>query len=139
VVRDAGDPAQSVVGTLTRRVHLTDDRMLGASDLRRVRQARHGRPDTVSAMVAAYRLQRAGWIRKPQFGCVREQFDHVIETTVIDGRCVEMHQVGKREPVGSGQAHGSGGRPLLSRISIRHSRRVCPVCCMHSRTGFSSA
>jgi hypothetical protein len=94
VVRDAGDPAQRVVGTLTGRVHLADDRVLGAGDLGWVRQARHRRPDTVAAMMAAYGLQRARWLRKSQFGCVREQFDHVIETPVIDGRCVEMNQIG---------------------------------------------
>jgi hypothetical protein len=56
VVRDAGDPAQRVIGALARGVHLTDDRMFGAGHRG---QRGHRGAYTVAAVMGTHRLQRA--------------------------------------------------------------------------------
>lgn len=136
VVCDAGDAAQRVVGVRTGRVDLAHDRVLGA---RNARQRRHGRVDTVTALVATDGVKRSRWVRQPQFGCLGEQFDDIAEAAVVDGRGVEMNKVGQRQPVRDGKRHAAQLPPsLLARMASRHSRRVLPVSCMHTRTGFSS-
>jgi hypothetical protein len=85
VMRNAGDPSQRIVDAAACGIHLADDRVLCAGD---GGQRRHRGADTVAAMVGPHRLQRPGWIRQSQFRCVGEQFDHIIESPVIDGRCI---------------------------------------------------
>jgi hypothetical protein len=81
VVRDTGDPAQGVVGAVAWRVDLADNRMFGACHRD---QCCHRGADTLAAMVGTHRLQRVRRVRYTQFGCVREQFDHIVEAAVID-------------------------------------------------------
>jgi hypothetical protein len=96
MMRDTSDPAQRVVGALARGVHLADDRMFCAGHRG---QRRHRGADTVAAVMDTYRLQRARRIWQPQFGYGREQFEHVVEAPIVDGRRIEMNQVGDRQPV----------------------------------------
>jgi hypothetical protein len=37
-----------------------------------------------------------------QFGCLGEQFDHVVEATVVDGSRIQMHQIGQCQAVRDG-------------------------------------
>jgi hypothetical protein len=69
MVRDAGDPAQCIVGVVTRCVHLADDGMFGA--LHR-RQRRHGGAHTVAPILATDGLECARRIGESQFGCLAE-------------------------------------------------------------------
>jgi len=132
VVGDGRDAAERIVGLGHVRVHLADDRVLGALH----HQGGHGGADAGAALQHAYRLERSRWIGQAQFGCLGEQFHDVVETAVIDRGGVEVNQVRQRQTIGGGQGHGN---PLLRRMSSRHCLRVCPVCCMHTRTGDSSA
>jgi hypothetical protein len=132
VVRDGRDPSQCVVGLGHVGVHLADDRVFGALD----HQRRHGGADAVAAAQRPHRLKRARWIRQAQLGCLGEQFDHVVESAVVDGGRVQVNQIGQCQTVRGRQGHGN---PLLRRMSSRHCLRVWPVCCMHTRTGDSSS
>jgi hypothetical protein len=120
VVRDAGDATQRVVGVVALRIHLADDRVFGAVHRR---QRGHRRAYAVAPVLPAYRLERPRWVGQPQFGCLGEQFEHVVEASVVDRRCVQVDEVGERQPVGRGEDH-SGGRPLLSRMALRHWSHV---------------
>jgi hypothetical protein len=132
VVRDGRDPSQCVIGLGHVGVHLADDRVFGALD----HQGRHGGADAVAAAQRPHRLKRSWRIGQAQFGCLGEQFDHVVESAVVNGGRVEVNQIGQCQTVGGRQGHGN---PLLRRMSSRHCLRVWPVCCMHTRTGDSSA
>ncbi|BBY15817.1 hypothetical protein MLIT_14090 [Mycolicibacterium litorale] len=102
VVRDAGDPAQGVSGIGGVGVHLTDDGVLGALH---AGQRRHRVADTVVAVQVPLGFQDPRGIGQPQLGGLGEQPHHVLETAVVDGGGVEVHQVGHRKTVGGGQAH----------------------------------
>ena len=60
MVRDAGDAAQRVVGVRPGRVHLADDRVLGAGNSC---QRGHRRADAVAAPAVADRFEGPGWVR----------------------------------------------------------------------------
>ncbi|GAT13427.1 putative transcriptional regulator, Crp/Fnr family [Mycolicibacterium thermoresistibile] len=60
VMCDAGDPSQRMIRIGAGRVHLTDDRMLGAGH---PRQPRQRRADPVVPVPPPHRLQRARRIR----------------------------------------------------------------------------
>jgi hypothetical protein len=102
VVGDAGYPAQRVVRLVAWGVDLADDRVLGAGHRG---ERGHGGPHTVAAVVAAHRLQRARRVGQAQFGCLSEQFGDVVESAVVNGRGVQVHQVGHGQPVGGGELH----------------------------------
>jgi hypothetical protein len=136
VMGHAGDPAQRVAGVVAGGVHLADDRVLGPGDrLERRQRFTHTRATAMDT----HRLERPRRVGKPQFCSLGEQFGHIGETAVVDCRGVQMHQVGEREPVGHREGHGSGGRPLLIRMSRRHCHLVWPVCSMQTWMGVSSS
>jgi hypothetical protein len=58
MVGHGSDPAKRVTRLRSRRVHLADDRVLGAID----HQCRHRGTDAVTAVQHPNRLQRARWI-----------------------------------------------------------------------------
>ena len=137
VVGDAGDAAQRVVGLGAGGVHLTDDRVFGPFD---GRQGVHRGTHTGSAELHAYRSQFTRRVGKAQFGCLGEQFDDVVESSVVNGGRVEVNQVGQRQPVRYRDRGLAGhARPLLRRMSNMQRKRVCPVCCIQTRTGDSSS
>jgi hypothetical protein len=37
-----------------------------------------------------------------QFGCLGEQFHHIVESAVVDRGRVQMHQIGQCQPVRDG-------------------------------------
>ncbi len=117
----AGDSAQRIAGIVAGGVDLADDRMLGP---RHGGKCRQRRANTVATVVAAYRIQRPRRVGHPQFRCLGEEFDHVGEPAVIDPGSVEMDEITDRKPVRRVQTHGTGARPLLLRMSPRHSLRV---------------
>ena len=136
VVCDTGDASQRVTAVVAGRINLTDDRVLGAGDPRE--RCQRG-PHAGSAVMRAHRVQGSRRIGGPQFCCRGEQFSYIVEPSVVDGGGVKMDQVGDCEPVGDVQRHGSGGPPLLLRMSSRHSLRVWPVCAMQVSTGNASS
>src|SRR5689334_3137300 len=136
MVCDAGDSTQCVVGVGAGRIDLADDCVLGACD---AGQRRHRRVDPAAALMVLHGVERSRWVGQPQFGCLGEQFGDIAEAAVIDGRGIEVHQVGQGQPVRDGKCHAVQLPPaLLARMASRHSRRVLPVSCMHTRTGVSS-
>jgi hypothetical protein len=102
MVRDTGDAAQRVVGFGLCGVHLADELVLGPLN---VRQRSHRGAHPCPAAVDTHRSELSRRIRQPQFRCVGEQFDDVFETSVVDGRPVQMDQVGERQPVGDRDPH----------------------------------
>jgi hypothetical protein len=66
---DAGDSAQRVVRVRPRGIHLADDRVLGADN---TRKCGHRGADAVAPPAVADRIEGAGWVRQPQFGCLGE-------------------------------------------------------------------
>jgi hypothetical protein len=103
VVRDAGDPSESVIVMRPFGVHLADDRVLGAMHAGDGRQCR---AHPVMPLMAPHRLQRPRRVGQPQLRGVGEQGDHVIEPAVVDGRGVQVDEVGDGEPVGHVERHG---------------------------------
>lgn len=81
VMGDGRDPAERIARYRTLGVHLANDRVLGPSDDERL----HRGADAVSAMQHPNRVQDARRIGQMQFGCLREQFDDVVEAAIIDG------------------------------------------------------
>ena len=134
---DAGDPAERVVGAVARGIDFPDDRMLCPGRPAPAPPSRYGHrrghdaalPGPASAADPG-RRSSAVWVNNSTTSA------NLRSSTADAYRCTRSAE---RKPVGHGKAHGSGGKPLLSRMSSRHSRRVCPVCCMHTRTGDSSA
>jgi hypothetical protein len=81
MVGDAGDAAQGVVRVVPGGIHLADDGVFGPVD---GGERGHRGADTVTSVVVSHRLERPGWVGQPQFRCVGEQFDHIVESTVVD-------------------------------------------------------
>jgi hypothetical protein len=113
-----GDAAQRIVGVGTGCIDLANDRMFGAG---KTGQCRHRRPNTVTAPVTAHRVKGTRRIRKPQFGCLGEQFDDVVEAPVVDGGGVDVDEISQRQTVRHGEDHRAQ-RParLLARMASRH-------------------
>jgi hypothetical protein len=103
VVRDAGDSAEGVIMMRPFGIHLADDRVLGAFQ---PGDGRQGRPYPVVPVMVPHRLEHPRRIGQPQLRGVGEQGDHVVEPAVVDGRGVEVDEVGDGEPVGHVERHG---------------------------------
>jgi len=102
VVRDARDAAKGVVRFGLRGVHLADELMLGPFD---GHQRSHCGAHPGLASVHPHRSELVRRIWDAQFRCIGEQFDDVAEAAVVDGRRVQVDEIGEGQPVGERELH----------------------------------
>jgi len=107
MVSDAGDAAQRVVRFGALGIHLADDRVFGTVD---GGERRHRSRDAVATAMYGDGIECTRRVGESQFRCLGEQFDDVVESTVIDCGGVQVDEIGQREPVGGRQRHAVNPR-----------------------------